>query len=145
MFRWGSVEVFAFRDQDGRGPVFLQARLTFRYLKGSEGKTGPRHKTIPLRLLPPENVAEDSLFWLMTLGLIDGVFHGISSWSDIERLQPARHGQLIPIVESMRGTPVSRGLFWTPSNPNTPTDSGSYSYMLLWTGELTKGPPPLFH
>lgn len=105
MFRWSCVEVFAFKDQE-TGQIFLQARLTFRSIKDLESK-GYRTKTIPLRLLPSIHVAEDSLFWLMVLGLIDGVFEGVSSWSDIDRLQPGPNGQLIPIKTSMQEVPVS--------------------------------------
>lgn len=112
IFRWSCVEVFAFKDKD-TGPVLLQARLTFRSIKDLESKAY-RKKTIPLRLLPTAFVAEDSLFWLMTLGLIDGVFEGVSSWSDIEHLQPGPSGQRIPVKNSMQGVPVSH--LWTTSN-----------------------------
>lgn len=80
----GCVEIFAFKDQDA-DHVFLQARLTFRNIKGPGFNDKSRFKKIiPLRLLPPAFVAEDTLFWLwlVVLGLIDGVFAGVSSWSD---------------------------------------------------------------
>lgn len=112
MFRWSSVEVFAFRDHEA-GQVSLQARVSFRSIKDVH-KKGYRLKTIPLRLLPPHHVAEDSLFWLMTLGLIDGVFEGVSSWSDIEHLQPGPNGQRIPFKNDMHDFPVSH--LWTTSN-----------------------------
>lgn len=116
MFTWECVEVFAFRDEK-TGPVRLIARLTFRCLKGSLDSGYNKKKTIPLRLLPPEFAAEDSLFWLMVLGLIDQVFVGISSWSDIDQLQPGPRGLAVPIKESMKQVPVC----WTPSKvlPNT--------------------------
>lgn len=107
MFTWGCVEIFAFEDQDA-DHVFLQARLTFRDIKAPGLNDKFRHKkTIPLRLLPPEFVAEDTLFWLVVLGLTDGVFAGVSSWSDIDQLQPGPHGQSIPIEPSMSQVPVS--------------------------------------
>lgn len=110
MFTWGCVEVFAFRDEK-TDPVRLIARLTFRCLKTKLDMGYNKKKTIPLRLLPPEYAAEDSLFWLMVLGLIDKVFVGISSWSDIEQLQPGPRGLAVPIKESMKQVPIC----WTPS------------------------------
>lgn len=100
-FSWGSVEVFAFKHQ-GSGQVSLQARLTFRGIKDTQ------QKTMSLGLLPVTNVAEDAVFWLVTLGLIDGAFEGVSSWSDIDHLQPGPNGQIISIKASMRDVPVGK-------------------------------------
>lgn len=105
IFTWECVEIFAFRD-DKTGPVRLMARLTFRCLKTTIDNGYYRKKTIPLRLLPPEYAAEDSLFWLMVLGLIDQVFVGISSWADVDQLQPGPRGLAVPIKESMKQVPV---------------------------------------
>lgn len=106
MFRWSSVEIFAFQNETRGGRVTLQARLTFRGIKDT-AQTGYRVKSVPLRLLPPTHVAEDSLFWLVTLGLIDGVFASVSSWADIERLQPGKNGLLLPIKDDCQQSPVS--------------------------------------
>lgn len=105
-FRWSGVEIFAFPHQGPGGRVTLRARLTFRELKNTKQK-GRRQKKIPLRLLPPSHVAEDSLFWLVTLGLIDGVFSNVSSWNDIDQLQPGEKGLLLPIKATFREYPVS--------------------------------------
>lgn len=105
-FRWSGVEVFAFPNQGPGGRVTLRARLTFYGIKDVTRK-GFREKTIPLRLLPPGYVAEDSLFWLVTLGLIDGVFANISTWDSIERLQPGEKGLMLPVKAAFRDCPVS--------------------------------------
>lgn len=86
MFRWRSVEIFAFPNQGPGGRVTLRARLTFSDLKDSTMlKMKLKEKSIPLRLLPPSFAAEDSLFLLVTLGLIDGVFANVRTWNDIAR------------------------------------------------------------
>ena len=65
------IQLFAFRR---KGQITLQARVRFTDLKGSYGTTEERSKIIPLRLLPLELAAEDSLRQLVILGMIDGVF-----------------------------------------------------------------------
>lgn len=122
IFTWGCVEIFAFNNEQetmaataamptGRSHrVFVQARLSFRSIKDTKNK-GYRLKTIPLRLLPPTHAAEDSLFWLIVLGLIDGVFDGVSSWSDIEQLRPGPNGLRIRIKHGWKDTPVSYVLY----------------------------------
>lgn len=104
IFTWSNIELFVVRDAES-DPIYLQARLKFRCLKDVRNK-GENHKTIPLRLLPPKLSAEDSLFWLTILGLIDGVFEGFTSWSDFERVQPGPHGFLVPIKDTMKEVPV---------------------------------------
>lgn len=101
IFTWSHVEVFAFKTKTG--DTSLQARIRFEALKNGS------RKVIPLRLLPPELVAEDTLFWLMVLGLIDGVFAHVSSWHDIDQMHPGPNGQLIPIRSDMMEVPVSSG------------------------------------
>lgn len=117
IFTWGCVEIFAFNSEQetmaatGRSHrVYVQARLSFRSIKDTQN-TGYRLKTIPLRLLPPTHAAEDSLFWLIVLGLIDGVFDGVSSWSDIEQLRPGPNGLRIRIKHGWKDTPVSYVLY----------------------------------
>lgn len=105
-FLWSSVEIYAYPHHGPGGSVTLRARLTFRGIK-DVSKKGYRVKRIPLRLLPPSNVAEDSLFWLVTLGLIDGVFNGISSWNDIDQLQPGEKGLMLRVKYPFREYPVS--------------------------------------
>lgn len=106
MFRWSNIEIYAFLNQKPRGGrITLYARLTFKGLKTNSPRD-PLAKTIPLRLLPPELVAEDSLFWLVTLGLIDGVFAEISTWDDIDRLQPGENGLLLKIKPTAQQEPV---------------------------------------
>jgi hypothetical protein len=78
IFTWKRVKLFAFRNETGQDKVQVQARLTFRKLKKKVTVKGTRMKTIPLRLLPLNLAAEDTLRWLIVLGLMDGVFHGIS-------------------------------------------------------------------
>ncbi|KAK7712267.1 hypothetical protein SLS63_012445 [Diaporthe eres] len=106
-FLWSSVEIYAYPHHGPGGSVTLRARLTFRGIK-DVSKKGYRVKRIPLRLLPPSNVAEDSLFWLVTLGLIDGVFNGISSWNDIDQLQPGEKGLMLRVKYPFREYPVLR-------------------------------------
>lgn len=106
-FLWDSVELFAFKNHE-TGSISLQARLTFKNIKDAVKKSYKK-KVIPLRLLPPKLVAEDSLFWLINLGLIDSVFVGITTWSDFERLNPGPYGLLIPIKHEMHQRPVSFG------------------------------------
>ena len=103
LFTWRRVEVWAFPGVDCR--VELRARLTFRGLKNT-GQKGNKVKVIPLRLLPLHMAAEDTLRWLLILGLIDSVFEGATSWSCFEAIQPSQHGTSIPIKESMLDTPV---------------------------------------
>lgn len=106
IFTWSSIEIFAFKN-DGAEHVKLQARITFKDLKDNFGVFAPGlSKTIPLRLLPPEFAAEDSLFWLMVLGLIDGVFADVSNWSEINQLQPGTNGMKVRIKDSMMKVPV---------------------------------------
>lgn len=106
VFTWGNVEVFAFAPDVSGDPVVLQARLGFRSIKDS-GNKGYKTKTIPLRLLPVNLVAEDSLFWLLTLGLIDEVFDGISTWKDFDGLRPGPNGLRIHIKGEKAQLPVS--------------------------------------
>lgn len=118
-FEWICIEPHAFRNETagelGRaGKVTLKAILNFRDLKAPRGQGATSRggyqakveKKIPLRLLPPSRVAEDSLFLLVTLGLIDQVFEGITSWQDIERLQPGENGLRIAIKANMERVPV---------------------------------------
>ena len=109
IFMWERVEVFAFPPLAGEQSVQLRARLTFQSIKDS-GNKGYKLKVIPLRLLPPDLVAEDSLFWLLTLGLIDQVFVNVSTWADFDRLQPGPHGLSIPIKSHMMQKAVSDSL-----------------------------------
>lgn len=106
-FTWERVQVYAFRrpHQEG-GRVYLQARIKFLDIKNPLHK-GSREKSVPLRMLPPHLLMEDTVFWLTILGLIDGVFRTVSSWDDIDRLQPGPNGQLIPIKDNMNNVPVS--------------------------------------
>lgn len=76
IFTWKYVELFAFPSIGGK--VQLQARITFKGLKNT-GQKGNRQKGILLRLLPLDLAAEDSLRWLLILGLIDGVFENITT------------------------------------------------------------------
>ncbi|KAG6354360.1 hypothetical protein INS49_004377 [Diaporthe citri] len=107
LFTWSCVEMFAFKDE-GHQNVYMQARITFKDLKKPFGLGPNLTKTIPLRLLPPEYAAEDSLFWLVILALIDDVFVSVSSWSDINRLRPGPNGMKIHIKGSMMQVPVFR-------------------------------------
>lgn len=108
MFRWQSVALYAFPNQGPGGRVTLRARLTFSDLKDPTNmKKRLKVKMIPIRLLPPEMVATDSLFWLVTLGLIDGVFENIRTWDDIEQLNPGENGLFIPFKPIWRDIPVS--------------------------------------
>ncbi len=107
LFTWGRVELFAFPGVDCR--VELHARLTFSGLKNT-GQKGNKIKVIPIRLLPLYMAVEDTLRWLLILGLIDRVFEGVSSWADLEAVQPSQHGTSIPIKKSMLATPVSSPL-----------------------------------
>ena len=104
LFTWGHVELFAFPGVDCR--VELRARLTYSGLKNT-GQKGNKTKVIPIRLLPLYMAAEDTLRWLLILGLIDKVFEGVSSWADLEAVQPSQHGTSIRIKKSMLATPVS--------------------------------------
>jgi hypothetical protein len=104
IFTWKYVELFAFPSIGGK--VQLQARVTFKGLKNT-GQTGNRQKGIPLRLLPLDLAAEDSLRWLLILGLIDGVFNNITTWADFEALDPSSHGTKIYIKADKMETPVS--------------------------------------
>jgi hypothetical protein len=104
LFTWGRVELFAFPGVDCR--VELRARLTYCGLKNT-GQKGNKIKVLPIRLLPLYMAAEDTLRWLLILGLIDRVFEGVSSWADLEAVQPSQHGTRIPIKKSMLANPVS--------------------------------------
>lgn len=107
--RWGHVEFFAFQVN---GMVEISAKVAFAGLKGP-GIDSKRHKTIPLRILPLELAAEDSLLQLITIGLIDGVFENISSWSDFDNLMPGPSGTRISLRESVKVKPV-RALYPIP-------------------------------
>ncbi|KAF2225633.1 hypothetical protein BDZ85DRAFT_316789 [Elsinoe ampelina] len=90
-FTWSCVELFAFKT-DNADTVYLQARLTFRDVKNTTRPNHQHSKTIPLRNLPVDMASEDTLFWLIVLGLIDKVFVGTESWSDFDRLKPGPNG-----------------------------------------------------
>lgn len=108
VFSWKRVELFAFRDENEQGPVRLQARLTFNKLKNSTGITkGTRQKIIPLRLLPLDLATEDTLRWLIILGLIDGVFLSVCKWADLESVLYSSDGIKIAIKEEFLDIPVS--------------------------------------
>jgi hypothetical protein len=108
VFSWKRVEIFAFSDENQQGsPMKLQARLTFKNLKQASKKSEKRMKCIPLRLLPLEFAAEDTLRWLLILALMDGVLDGISKWADLDGVRPSPNGVKIPIKEEFLDTPVS--------------------------------------
>ncbi|KAK0119748.1 hypothetical protein ONS95_011183 [Cadophora gregata] len=115
LFTWGRVELFAYPGVDS--PVDLRARLTFRGLKNT-GQKGNKSKIIPIRLLPLHMAAEDSLRWLLILGLIDRVFEGISRWSDFDAVRPSQHGTVIHIKKSMLEVPVFRQPVYKPADPS---------------------------
>lgn len=120
IFVWESIEVFAFPPSAEGQSVELQARLTFQSMKDT-GNKGYKTKVIPLRLLPSEYAAEDSLFWLITLGLIDQVFEDVATWADFERLQPDPMGLRVHIKSEMKTMPVS-GKFGRRPNFSAGTD-----------------------
>lgn len=72
-------------------------------------------KRVPLRLLPVTSAVYDSLFWLVNLGLIDGAFVGVSSWSDFSSIQPCERETLIFIKPEMREVLVSNSLSFLTS------------------------------
>jgi hypothetical protein len=97
------IKLYAVR-LDGR--VTLQAKVQY---KGPKGRTLARNKqkTIPLRLLPLELAAEDTLRQLVTLLLIDDVFESIKSWIDFKALDAGPNGTLIRFKDSEKGKPMS--------------------------------------
>ncbi|KAJ9641412.1 hypothetical protein H2199_005382 [Coniosporium tulheliwenetii] len=102
--RWSHVELFAFQEEAG---ITLMAKITYEGLKG-RGIDLTRRKVIPLRLLPLELAAEDTLFQLIIVGLIDQVFENVSFWKDIEELRPGPNGTRVRIKDSESGMPVFR-------------------------------------
>ena len=107
-FTWKRVELYAFRDDNEQCQVKLQARLTFTKLKNPHHMTsGPRQKIIPLRLLPLELAAEDTLRWLIVLGLMDGVFVQIHKWADLDSVPYSPEGIKINIKKEFLDIPVS--------------------------------------
>ncbi|TVY26861.1 hypothetical protein LHYA1_G004415 [Lachnellula hyalina] len=116
IFTWQHVELFAFPGPDGKAE--LEARLTFSGLKNT-GQKGNREKCIPLRLLPLHLAAEDSLRWLLILGLIDQVFHNITSWADLDAVRCEAGGTRIHIRPDKMETPVLRNALRKPV-ANTP-------------------------
>lgn len=108
VFSWKRVELFAFQDRNQQGRVQLQARLTFKKLKSPNSIKMPnRMKIIPLRLLPLDLAAEDTLRWLVILGIMDGVFKDVRSWADLERIPYSPDGIKIEIKEDFLEIPVS--------------------------------------
>lgn len=48
------------------------------------------------------------MFWLVTLGLIDGVFAKVRTWNDSDQMEPGEKGTLAPIKPTCLETPVFR-------------------------------------
>ncbi|KAL8846268.1 MAG: hypothetical protein Q9221_008641, partial [Calogaya cf. arnoldii] len=70
---WKDITVYAFPPADPSSPsspAIFKADVRFHGLKGSIADP-TKQKTIPLRLLPLDLAAEDSLRWLLNLALID--------------------------------------------------------------------------
>lgn len=103
-FRWCHFWAYAFPTP--MGPPTIKAKAQFKDLKNSKPDPS-KNKTIPLRLLPIELAAEDTLCHLITLGLMDGVFEDIESWADIDDLDPHPEGTLLRIKPSEMNKPVS--------------------------------------
>lgn len=108
IFTWKYVELYAFPASRTKTQQ-LQARITFKGLKNT-GQKGNREKGIPLRLLPLEFAAEDSLRWLVILGLIDGAFASVTSWAQLDAVEAHENGTKIFIKPEMMDVPVSSNL-----------------------------------
>lgn len=97
--RWEDVGFCAFLD--AQGAVEIQANIRFEF------------GIIPLRhLLPLSMVFEDTLRLLIIVALMDGVFDGFRSWSDLYNVhltpQHGRTGHRFGIKPALRTVPVLR-------------------------------------
>ena len=86
--------------------VDLFAKIHFPKLEKSQ-RNQVTSKTIPLRLLPLELAAEDSLRLLIVLALIDGVFENHETWDSLIQVKPGPHGTKIQCKVSAMDLPVS--------------------------------------
>ena len=102
MLRWCHTSFYAFCTPGG---IVLKASVRFNDLKNTVFDPS-KHKTIPLRFLPLELAAEDSLRLLITVAFIDRVFENLHSWEDIQNLNPGPDGTLVRIKESALLLPV---------------------------------------
>lgn len=104
-FLWRDADIYVFSIRDG---VDFRAVLTFNELKGMGGDKST-FKSVVVSTLSTRSAIHDSIRLILILGLIVGVFaHGISSWSDFERLRPSESGSMLRIKPDMMKTPVFR-------------------------------------
>ena len=63
------------------------AIVNFKWLKGKRLDPS-KYKKITFRLLPAELAFEDTLRQLLILALSEGILDGVSTWEDLEHLEP---------------------------------------------------------
>ena len=105
---WEDVDWFAFTVPDGG--IGLRAKITIKWQKGMRLRSD-LYKIIPLHFLGPELAAQDSLFLLFVLALIDNLFgENIRSWNDIQALRPGPDGARIDTRPSLHKLAIFRGV-----------------------------------
>jgi hypothetical protein len=68
-----------------------------------------KYKTILFSLFPTNMVKEDTLRLLLIMALMDNIFNeGITSWSDLMKVESSVTGRLIPIRRDFLHHPVLR-------------------------------------